>query len=392
MSVRVLTFLHSFETGGVERTALRLVEQWQRDGVDAPLWMGRTNGPMRAAHEGRLRYSVGPETRWPIRHIETLWMILLLPAVIRRLKPDVLFCAGNSYAIVVVAMKLLLGRKCPPIVAKISNDLVRADMPWPARKIYHLWLRIQGRIIERFSGMAEPMRAELCAMLGVDEGRVSIVADPVLERVPAIESRDLPRGEAVRFITVGRLAPQKDQELMLRAFALGSQPQDRLCIAGDGPLEARLRSCADMLGVSDRVTFLGHCNTISPLLHQSDVFLLSSRYEGVPAVIIEALAAGLPVISTDCAISIASLLHDGAFGLTVPVGQVQPFAEAIDAARNMKIDREAAARSVENFTIASSAREYMKLFHGLVLQYPVAREAPAKTRLSRSAISEAVRP
>ncbi|MFO1259884.1 MAG: glycosyltransferase [Sphingomonadaceae bacterium] len=368
MSLRVLTFLHSFETGGVERTALRLVAQWQRDGIDAPLWLGRTCGPMRAAHEGRLRYMAGPEIRWPIRHIETLWMITLLPGVIRRLKPDVLFCAGNSYAVVVVAMKLILGRKCPPIVAKISNDLVRADMPWLARKAYHLWLKIQGRIIDRFVGMAEPMRDELSTMLKLGEDRVSIIADPVLDAVVQGAPHRCRGHDALRFITVGRLAPQKDHELMLRAFALGSRPEDILRIVGDGPLEARLRNCAEALGIQDRVIFTGHSESVEADLIGSDVFLLSSRYEGVPAAIVEALAAGLPVIATDCAVSIGALLHNGAFGRTVPVGKVQPLADAIASARSLTIDRDAAIRSVQPFSVASSAREYMSLF-----KYAVAR-------------------
>ncbi len=362
MSIRVLTFLHSFESGGVERMALRLVEQWQKAGVDAPVWVGRRDGPMRTIHEGRVCYETGPQTHLPVRHFETLWMILLLPGVIRRLRPDALFCAGNSYAIVAVAMKLLLGKRCPPIVAKISNDLVRADMPWPARAAYHLWLRIQGRFINRFVGMAEPMRRELRSMLGVAEARVSIVADPVLDQLLPLEQKAAPAG-GLRFISVGRLAPQKDQDLMLRAFAIGGQPGDTLCLVGDGPLEARLRALASALGIADRVIFTGHRTDTTALLSASDMFLLSSRYEGVPAVIVEALAVGLPVITTDCAVSIGPLLQGGEFGITIPVGQMTPLAGAIASARALKIDRAAAARSVERFTAALSAKDYMTLFH-----------------------------
>lgn len=369
MSVRILTFLHSFESGGVERMALRLVEQWQKADVDAPLWMGRKDGPMRAAHEGQVRYEAGPQTRLPVRHFETLWMILLLPGVIRRLRPDALFCAGNSYAIVAVAMKLLLGERCPPVVAKISNDLVRTDMPWPARMAYRLWLRIQGRFIDRFVGMAEPMRPELQAMLKVADARVSIVADPVLDRLLPLEQKAASPG-GLRFISIGRLAPQKDQDLMLRAFALGAQPEDTLCLVGDGPLEPRLRALASALGIADRVTFAGHRTDTAALLGASDIFLLSSRYEGVPAVIVEALAAGLPVIATDCAVSMGALLQDGAFGINVPVGQTKPLADAIASAHALKTDRVAAAHSVELFTAAHSAKEYRALFRQVVAPAP----------------------
>ena len=153
--LRVMTFLHSFEPGGVERVALRLHSEWTRLGIDARLVLGRDTGVQRNDWP-RLSYrTLAP--RWlPTAGVETLWLIAALPGEIRRQRPDVLFCAGNTYAVVAVAMRLLLGRACPPIVAKVSNDLARIDRSRLERWAYRLWLRIQGRLVDRFVGMAPP--------------------------------------------------------------------------------------------------------------------------------------------------------------------------------------------------------------------------------------------
>jgi hypothetical protein len=127
--MRVLTFLHSFEAGGVERVALRLVRHWREIGVDAQLFVGRSDGALRDEVARDLRYYLPFQVPRGAAWFETWWMIVCLPRQIRRTRPDVLFCAGSTYSVVAIAMKLLLRGECPPVVAKISNDIARQDLP-----------------------------------------------------------------------------------------------------------------------------------------------------------------------------------------------------------------------------------------------------------------------
>ena len=221
--LRILTFLHSFEPGGVERIALRLVREWRDGGVSAPLFMGRSSGAMREELAGDLSYHTPRLPPFAIDWCETIWMILTLPGVIRRLRPDLLFCAGNSYSIVAVAMKLILGRDCPPVLAKISNDLDRHDMIRPARPLYRLWLRIQGRFIDHFVGMEDAMEQEIATLVQPPPGRITIIRDPALsfaqiDRLRALPRR-LPCGDGRHFVAnarhqtleFGRIAPAVGQ-------------------------------------------------------------------------------------------------------------------------------------------------------------------------------------
>lgn len=364
--LRVLTFLHSHEPGGVERIALRLVRRWRADGLDAPLFLGRADGAM-ATDVGAGLAAVMPRCRWPgIAHWETLWMIATLPRVIRSLRPDLLFCAGNSYAVVAVAMKLILGRHCPPVVAKISNDLDRRDTRGWQRWFYRRWLRVQGRLIDHFTGMETPMRAEIAEATGVSAERITIIPDPALSEALIDRLRASPEparvGPGRRFVAIGRLAAQKNIALMLDAFARGSGPDDRLTLIGDGPDRAALEARAQRLGIATRVAFLGYQPDPALRLPDHDVLLLSSDFEGVPAVVLEALAADRAIVATRCSRSMGALLQEGALGTLVPVGDVAALAAAIAAARPGTQAAAASLAQARRFTIEAAAGRYWATF------------------------------
>jgi glycosyltransferase involved in cell wall biosynthesis len=370
--LRVLTFLHSFEPGGVERVALRLNEAWRAEGLDARLVMGRTAGAMKREWPG-LEMDVLASERIPSAAWETLWMIFHLPRAIRRIRPDVLFCAGNSYTIVAVAIRLLLGNACPPIVAKISNDLTRQDLPAPARPFYRLWLRIQGRMLQRLVGMAPPMRAEIAALMGAEDARIAVIDDPSLaeadiQRMAAARdaAQAAHRAPGRRFLAIGRLAAQKNFPLLLDAFARMAGPDDQLAIIGEGSARRTLEAQILRLGLTEKVRLPGHISPLDAELAAADALVLSSDYEGVPAVVAEALAAGLPVVSTRCSVSMDDMLGGGRFGLLVPLGDAAALAQAMNTIGDLKFDVSAARDQARRFTVEIASHRYRALMEGLV--------------------------
>ena len=129
---------------------------------------------------------------------------------------------------------------------------------------------------------------------------VSVIPNPV---VPTSElRRSAPQVPKPFILAAGRLVPQKGFDVLIRAFALAA-PECmplRLAIAGDGPAAQALRDLVAELRLENRVLFLGNVRELQTLMSQAEGFILSSRYEGFPNVLLEALAAGLPVIATDC--------------------------------------------------------------------------------------------
>jgi glycosyltransferase involved in cell wall biosynthesis len=366
--MRIATPIHSFEPGGVERVALRLAEHWRNAGHDPVIVLGRSRGAC-AGTVPDLDYRVIREP-FPTERWETIWMIWSLYRFLVAEEVDAVFCPGNTYTIVCVAMKLLLGDRCPPVLVKISNDLERRDLPEFIRPFYRWWLRVQGTLLEGFIAIAEPMRAEVERELALPENRVTVIPDPALS---ASELRQLSGSKSAKkpqpgchFLTIGRLAAQKNQRLLLEAFALHAWPEDTLVIAGDGPDRNRLVERANALRLGSRVRFVGHVDDVRALYARADVFVLSSDYEGAPAVILEALAAGLPIAATNCCVSMEWLTGYGRFGVVVPPGDPDTLGIAMNVARHLRPDEMAMQCLAASFTLESSGQLYLSTLATLV--------------------------
>lgn len=367
----ILVYLHSFEPGGVERVALRLCEAWQAQGADVTLLIGRFDGALRSqAPELKLvSYSTGRLSTAPF---ETLWMVLCLWRRVRTAPPDVIFCSGNTYTIVAAALRLLLGARCPPILAKLSNSLTFCDSNPFVRAGYSLWLRAQARLVDRFVAMAPALRPEALTRMKLAAERVAVIHDPVLSEEDAVRLAVL-RGRAPRsggeerlFVSAGRLARQKRFDRLLRAFAAGARDGDRLVILGEGPQRKRLELLAAALGIADQVTMPGYCADLAPWLAQADAFVLASDYEGLPAVIVEALAAGVPVIATYSSAAIPDLIGNGRFGRLIGRRDLAALTRAIAEAGAAPFDPEAARAHAANFQLERGSTAYLELARALV--------------------------
>jgi len=132
-------------------------------------------------------------------------------------------------------------------------------------------------------------------------------------------------------LAAGRLVHQKGFDILIRAFSTVAREcgQPRLAIAGEGPEEQALRNVVAELGLDDRVHFLGQVRGLRTLMRKADAFILSSRYEGFPNVLLEALAGGLPVVATDCPDGPRQILRGGEFGLLVPCENAVALAAAL---------------------------------------------------------------
>lgn len=139
-------------------------------------------------------------------------------------------------------------------------------------------------------------------------------------------------GGGNKIVTVGRLNSQKNQKLLIESFAIVSRdyPQYRLFLYGDGPLKSELQLLVKNLGIADKVVFAGFKNDIITELMDADLCVLSSDFEGMPNALMEAMALGLPCISTDCAGGGArELISDMENGLLVPCNDIERLSDAI---------------------------------------------------------------
>lgn len=166
-------------------------------------------------------------------------------------------------------------------------------------------------------------------------------------------------------LSVGRLVKQKDHETLLRAFARVLETKAaRLVIVGDGPLREPLEKRCAVLGIDNDVAWIGWDDNPFAYMAAADALVLSSWWEGLPGVLIQALACGCPVVATDCPGGSAEILDDGKYGNLVPVGDSQMMANAIDAMIAHPPDRERLIARGEVFSAESAARRYAEVMLG----------------------------
>ncbi len=365
--VKVLIALHSFEAGGVERDILRMAPAWREGGIDARIALGRREGILE--HEAPdVPYYQMQKGLLSTGRIETLWMIAKLPAVIRKVRPDVVFFASNGLVAVAAAMRLILGRRCPPMVLRVSNNLIREDVSAFARAVDRVASRTQAKTFAAIVAMAQSLRAEILDQFGIAPERAVVIDNASMTRESAVrfaEARD--HGErnhsGRHFLAVGRLMPQKNFTLLLDAFARIARPEDRLTILGEGKLRTRLVEQAERLGIADRFELPGHRFDSWRWFASHDAFVLSSDFEGLPAVIVEALAAGIPIVATNCAASLPMLV-EGA-GRLVPIRDVDALAEAIDVVLDEVVDVDAMRARAARFTTEATTARWRALFESI---------------------------
>jgi glycosyltransferase involved in cell wall biosynthesis len=173
------------------------------------------------------------------------------------------------------------------------------------------------------------------------------------------------------FVCVARLEAQKNHRLLLSAFntVAGRCPAARLLIAGDGSLRSDLEQLAVRLGLSERVRFLGERTDIPEILHASDVFVLASNWEGHSVAVIEAMAAGLPVVATDVGGTVETIEH-GSDGLLVPAGDKRRFADALSelalSVERRKALGAGASLHARRFSVDRMVTEYLALYNTLL--------------------------
>jgi len=176
--------------------------------------------------------------------------------------------------------------------------------------------------------------------------------------------------DAVVFSCVGRLEPQKNPLLLLQAIAEVKDPRAHLVLSGDGSLRERLEAYTQAHNLRDRVHFIGKQNDVPSVLAGSDIFVLASNWEGNPLAVMEAMAAGLPVIATGVG-GVPELVQSGDQGLLVPAGDRTGFAAAMTALlyeveTRHAMGHAAQARANREFKVERMVNAYANLYHETV--------------------------
>ncbi|MCC7494518.1 MAG: glycosyltransferase [Fimbriimonadaceae bacterium] len=231
--------------------------------------------------------------------------------------------------------------------------------------------RLAGRVV----AVSETVRSTLIAAHGLAPERVRTIPNGIDTAVyasgqgPTWRQRHGLAAATPLVVHVGRLVAVKNQALLLQAFArLHGDPPPVLLMAGDGELRGALQRLSGELGIADRVRWLGVCDDVADVLAAGDLFALSSTSEGLPLAILEAFAAGRPVVATAGA---GKDLVTAATGLLTPTGAVEPFAAALqqlldDPQRRREMGQQAAQTAARRYSLRAMATAYAAVYEDLL--------------------------
>lgn len=268
---------------------------------------------------------------------QTLLSLPALTAYLRRERPRLLLSALEHTSIVSMWAKRLAGVDTR-IVAGVHNNLstdYKTHTSWRKRMEFALIRSVYPRV-DGLIAVSNGVADDLSSLIGIARERIEVIYNPVVSDDLIDKARKpvghpwFAAGQSPVILSVGRLTAQKDQAMLLRAFAKvrGTTPA-RLLILGEGEERARLEALARELKIDADIQMPGFVDNPFAYMNKAATFALSSKYEGLPTVLIEALASGARVVSTDCPSGPREILADGQYGRLVPVGDVDTMAQAL---------------------------------------------------------------
>lgn len=356
--MRIVQLVENLEIGGLERLVVDLAAQQVSRGHNAYIFC--LSQPGRFADQAR---KVGAKLiAFHKPSGPSAGAVLRMSKALRALRPHVVHT--HSWVVHHYGVAAARLARVPVVVNTRHNILVSRRQ--------ERWYRPSLPFTDAVVMVSEDARASFARAGAIPSRLMTVIRNGI--PTAAFEPRNTVErspGRPIRFGTVGRLVPQKDHENLLRAFALlrTELPSATLDILGDGPLRSDLQAKVDELGLRESVRLLGPSLDVASFLESIDIFALSSKYEGLPIVILEAMAAGLPTVSTRVG-GVPEVCLEGAHAFYVPPGDSSALSLAmLQAASSPELAAMGAAAKdhVRTFyDIASTWDQYERLFASLL--------------------------
>jgi len=358
--LKVAVFLQDLAGGGAERVMANLAQGLADEGHAVDLVLVRAEGPfLQTVREpvrvvtlncGRVMRSVGPLRRY-----------------IDAERPDAVVSALVHVNVAAILARGLSSHK--PVLLTTEHTDVALDrlhtQEAPVRLAYRL-MPVAYRFADGVFGVSAGVADSVARAARLHRTRVGVLYNPVLRSDLSTQAAQSTghawidnRSHPV-FLAIGRLVPPKNFSLLLDAFAVLRRTMPcRLIILGEGPLRQQLEEQIRRLGLEDSVALPGFLDNPYPWIRGCDVFVQSSRWEGLPTVLIEALALDKRIVATDCPHGPSEILQQGALGALVPVADVAALASGMREALSSPASDAARPERADAFSLRSATSAYI---------------------------------
>ncbi len=319
--IRIFMTISDLTGGGAERQFSMLVHSLSRTRFEPFLCFWRP--VFKYSYPDDLSpYIIGKTKPWHVFHA-----VKSMRELIDKLKPDLIF-SQLHYVNMITGTALARCRHRPRWICRHDIDPGRV-MKGP----FTIWARRALRHADRILGCSEGVSQALIDHLRLPSERVRTILNGVdVSRIDKMAREPLSIIKSHQVFTIahaGRFHRQKNQNMLLEAFSWFRGKPAELWMLGEGSLETGLRARARALGIENQVKWLGFRKNPYPFFKAADCVALTSRWEGLPMVIIEAMTCGTPFVSTRCEFGPEELITDGWNGLLTPLNDVRAFTSAL---------------------------------------------------------------
>ncbi|TFV96552.1 glycosyltransferase family 4 protein [Oxalobacteraceae bacterium OM1] len=369
--LKLLFFIYSLGSGGAERVTANLANHWARKGWDVTLvTLASHTGDFFALDPAIRRVSLGlaAESSNPLAGAaRNARRVLALRRTLKRVRCDVAISMMSTSNVILALASLGMNGVCA----------IGSERVFPPRlPLGRIWEIMRTRtygglaaVVALTQECADWLKANTLAV------RVPVIPNavpwPLPEQPPKLNPAALSLAGKKILLAAGRLSPQKNFEALIEAFAevASRHPDWRVVIVGEGPQRPALEERVRRHGLCERVLLPGGAGNMADWYGLADLFVLSSRFEGFPNVLAEAMAHGLPAVSFDCDTGPRDIIRNGVDGILVPSGDVPGLGRAIehlmagDALRARMASSASDARS--RFSVERIASQWEGLFDTL---------------------------
>jgi glycosyltransferase involved in cell wall biosynthesis len=325
--MRLTLVISGLGSGGAERVLCRLSDCWVQRGHEVTLLTLSSEQPFFQL-DSRVRHLAlgvdSPSHSFFQALSANTRKLRVLRRAIADSSPDVVLSFLDTTNI--LTLFATLGMRLPVIVSERTDPFYNDQLP----RIWRALRRVSYPLAAKVVVQTEAVLARMKPMLGKI---VTAIPNPVVDPGARHSAHDASLAEPKWIIGIGRLSKEKGFDLLLEAFAqIADKHVDwSLRILGDGPAFASLERQIQNMGLEGRAFLMGRTSDPFPLLVKSSLFVLSSRFEGFPNALCEAMSCGLPVISFDCPSGPSEIIRNGVDGILLPRENLSALADAMDS-------------------------------------------------------------
>lgn len=359
----IAIYLSHLSDGGIGRVITNLIVEFIQRGIKVDLLISRDGGP----HLASLPQDVNV-IKLPTSHI--LWAVPFLASYLRREKPDVMLTERIRTDVSAIRARNLVRASTRIFTgAHINLSFELSDKSSKKQKKHERlclrYLKKNDGVIAVSNGVAD----DVVHNFEVPRELIDVIYNPlVTPEISNLASEEVEHPWLVDkslpvVLGAGRLTAQKNFSLLIRAFSkIQKESPCRLIILGQGEEHDELKQLIQSLGLSGMVDLHGFVGNPYSYMYKSDLFVLSSNWEGLSNVLVEALAVGIPVVSTDCPSGPAEVLGHGLYGALTPVNDIDALARAMNESLGKTHDRAQLQASAQRFDVGICADQYLKVF------------------------------